>query len=86
MSLQKDPTPNDHLDTALHHSSDSSTSLTEARAISLPNLQPPKTVDGENTNEDSVEPISIGTEDAQPSPTYVQGWRLHMLTLGYQHL
>lgn len=84
MSLKKDPQLDGRLDTAIQLSSKRSTSLTEARALSSPDPQPQKFMNGESTNDEPVEPISIEDEEAQPNPTYVQGWKLHVLTLGYQ--
>ena len=81
MSLQTDHKLDGRVDTALQRSSKRSTSLPEARSIVSANPQLPKSTTGE-----LIEPISIEDEEAQPNSAYVQGWKLHVLTLGYGHL
>ena len=80
MSLEADPRLDDHLE------SKSSTSPIAARSRSSPSSQPLRIANGKIMNDESIEPMSIGAEEVQPSPTFIQGVRLHLLTLGYQHL
>ena len=61
-------------------------SSTEAPSHSSSNAQQPRVVEHKIANDESIEQILMGTEEVQPSPTYIQGWRLHLLTLGYQHI
>ena len=63
-----------------------SNSLTRAPSRSSPDSQPPRVADYTITNDESIDPISIEIEQAQPSPTFVQGGRLRLLTLGYQYI
>ena len=83
MSSKRDPEPTSRLDTAVQHSSQYATSTRETSKVSPTNPQPLELLNGETTDHKFVEPISIGDEEAQPSHNYVQGWKLHMLTLGY---
>ena len=69
-----------------HHESKTSTSPTEVRSRSSPSSHPLGIANGKTMNDESIEPLSIGVEEVQPSPKFIQGMRLHLLTLGYQHL
>ena len=77
MSLKSEARLDDHLE------SKSLTSPTEALSHLSPDSQPLRVANGKTTNDKSIEPISMGTEEVQPSPTFIQGGRLHLLTLGY---
>lgn len=71
MSSKGDLVLHGHSDTTLQHSSKSSV------PISLPDSQPSNII-----NIEAIEPISVECEEAQPSSRYIQGWKLHILTVG----
>ena len=77
MSSDEDSKLHVHLDNTLQPSSRSPILLSEARSPSSPGPQPSNIA-----NDQSLEPMSIEEEEGQPSPVYIQGWKLHMLTLG----
>lgn len=77
MSSEEDSKLHAHLNSILKPSSRSPISLSEARPPSSSGPQPPNIA-----NDQSLEPMSIKEEEAHPSPVYIQGWKLHMLTLG----
>ena len=74
MSLKSEARLDGHLE---------SKNLTSPTSHSSPDSQPPRVANGKITNDKSIEPMSMGTEELQPSPTFIQGGRLHLLTLGY---
>lgn len=79
MSSKGDLVLHGHSDTTLQHSSKSSVSLIEAHSvpISSPDSQPSNII-----NIEAIEPISVECEEAQPNSRYIQGWKLHILTVG----